>query len=92
MSAQLVCPHCGSGDSFYSIEKATIGYPATFTEDGPAYTGGASQVYDEGTEFDDDIDCRACSSSSLRLQDLVPVGEDAPTLHELADEPEMSAQ
>lgn len=87
MSGLLACPSCGAVE-LWSDEKATISYPAQFTEDGPTYTGNASRVFDEGTTFEDVISCTACGHYEMTLTDLVP--DDAPTLHELADEPERS--
>lgn len=69
---QLVCRHCKSGDRLRSVETALIAYPAIFTAEGPEYTGEESETYDEGTTFENLIDCRNCGAFDMRLADLVP--------------------
>jgi hypothetical protein len=71
MSTLLACPHCGSTD-LVSYERITAGYPATFTADGPQYTGEESYVYDDGSVFEDDIGCQDCRTLDMRLAQLVP--------------------
>lgn len=73
-AATLVCPDCGS-DDLRSIERASIGYPVRITvnaegERVPEYTGESYTVYDE-TEFEDEIDCRACVRIGMTAADLV---------------------
>lgn len=61
----LVCPKCGDADSLRSDETAVIGYPIiAFAKDdgtpGMDYTGASYSIFDEGTEFRDDVWCTAC--------------------------------
>lgn len=71
MSARLVCPNCKTDEGLRSIETAQIAYPATFTADGPEYTGEEREVFDESATFEDLIDCRNCGSLDMTLTDLV---------------------
>lgn len=56
-----VCPNCERGEYLYSREQAVIDYPITVDADGQFdYTGGETNVYDEGTEFQDALVCTNC--------------------------------
>lgn len=73
----LVCPHCESDESLYSIERAEIMYPITIPNvpnrrDALEYTGDDSITLDDGTVFQDSVYCRGCSSE-LTLSDLIPM-------------------
>jgi hypothetical protein len=76
VSDLLACPNCGA-TTLWSNEKATVGYPATFGTDGtgPDYTGGASEIYDDATAFEDDIDCRSCGTYGMNMSELVGAEE-----------------
>jgi hypothetical protein len=66
MTVRLVCPKCHTAERLYSTEQATIDYPVAPTVDSEGqvelnYTGEDTRTYDEGSQYQGEFWCSACS-------------------------------
>ena len=78
----LACPRCGS-TRLRSNETAQIGYAVRMLRNEadqiyPEYGDEQCEVFDEGTTFEDSIDCRDCGAIDLTAAELVSVTAGTP--------------